>query len=962
MKRRFEAEDFETYRSGLSPALSAGGEAICRRVWAAIGASRKTRPDRYHGSARIASKKAGRTREAELFSEYNVYKLFEYWTRVLWYAAQPKEQVKRVFATLGDDGKVRFPSQWGTMDAFVFWGDKAPGWVDIKTQKAVDDQIDAHPGFYVKVDGLWRCPSGDDYAAEWGLTYTVIVIESLSKKEISNAKYLASFIGCAVPEGIASAIWSCVADHPGIPVGELRRRGFSKDDICIAILSGLIYVDLLAYELEYEDAAFAYLSPVVAAQMPSPVVVAVGGGRPGPVNLKAGEMVLWLDARYEIVRTSAGSISFKQIDGPDGRRTKVVSRSDVDQAIRSGAMSGLGPADDEDRANLALIEARFDGAGPDAVELAEERLVALQEYWARERIAFPVVAGKNPALATVREWQTRYWEWAEIGCGFAGLLERPNAGRPGSHLAEPVNDFLVVRAAAFFDTPGRKPSAKAFYRDVLSRANKQGIKAPSYPAILTWLRGRPIYESLLKSVGHKGAASKKPWVMFDPDSESPNGQYPGQIAHGDATVTDIWVCERFTRDGALRPSLFRLVDGFSGKKLGQAWHFGEVDEGVVLEALADQIRKFGFLSEVYVLDNALVHKTTRVQKFLALHGSEVKYRLKSSGRGGLPVERRFGAINTDLFNAMMANTQISKNARAMDRELDPRNHAIWPLAEAIALVDKRDALVEHERVIQALRQTTDEAWDARFEHGMRQSRLVRWSAHIEREMAVRHAWRPKVSNSNGIWVNRLYYWDEALTHPRLEGVQVTVRIIRGDIGAVWVFVPRHTDDGEFVAARWVRCVLRSPIARFHLTYLELSFFTKVVLAFNEGHYRRKQVEDGKLGDLLVEMLEREGDLIAEQAAARKASGRTAAKRLDLPRGDVLGAAREPLWAAPVVPEDEHTAVARSSRAPKLAAARVSSDARSALIFGSKIRHRADDFEEVGSGGNVIPFTGKDGAP
>ncbi|MEP6640060.1 MAG: hypothetical protein ABJC39_11980, partial [Chloroflexota bacterium] len=72
MRRKFEAADFETYIAGLSPALPPGGEAICRRIWAALGAARKTRSDRYHGSARIASRKVGRTREAESFSEYNV--------------------------------------------------------------------------------------------------------------------------------------------------------------------------------------------------------------------------------------------------------------------------------------------------------------------------------------------------------------------------------------------------------------------------------------------------------------------------------------------------------------------------------------------------------------------------------------------------------------------------------------------------------------------------------------------------------------------------------------------------------------------------------------------------------------------------------------------------------------------------------------------------------------------------
>lgn len=934
MKRRLSTGSFEAYLAALG--LPAGGEQICRRSWAATGPSRKVRSNRHHGSARIASTKTGRSRDAESFAEYRVYKLFEYRAAVLWYLAQPADKVLRQWGTADEDGIVRFSPVWATLDAFVLWRDRAPGWVDIKTLSKIEAAIEEHPAFFVREPDGWHCPSGDAYAAQFGLSYSVIVIDELNPIEVANADYLRASLELEVPVAVVDALRDRVAKRPGITLADLCREGFLVDHVCAAIFAGEVFVDLTRYQLRNQELAFVYLNPTVAAGMPAPLVVAVGGKRPGPVHVAAGEQVLWQGGQYVIDAAGASTIRLRPIEG--GGPAVNRSRTDLARDVRSGAMAGLGPVDAEARAKLELLEARYGSADADATDRAGERLAALEAYWAGERECFPPVGGQVPTLAAVRDWQTRYRQMEELGSGFAGLLDLPQQGRPGSHLQASTQDVIAKVAESFFMTPGRLASVAAFHRVVTATASARGVVPPSYPAVLTWTKNQPQYAQKRTRHGHKGAASAKPWAPLDPESAPPNGQFPGHIAHGDATVGDIWCPERFTREGSLRPSVFRLVDGLSGKRLGRAWHFGEVDEGVVLDALGDQIRTCGFLSQVYVLDSALVHKTTRVQKFLKKHGSDVAYRKTSDGRGGLPVERDFGRINTDLLHVLRGNTQISRDVRAMDRELDPRGHAIWPLADLIAAVDARDALVERERVVPALRQTTAEAWEIRYEHGMREARLVRWTPAIERELAVRHSHRPKVSPVNGIWVNRLYYWSDVFLHPSLEGVQLDASTIRRDIGRVWAFVPRHTVAGVNQPAAWVECVCRSPIAREHVTYEELAFFTKVVLEFNAGQYQRKQIENGKLGELLCNVLEREAELIEEQAKVRARSGRSRAKLPDLPRGDVLADAPEPVALAangPVLTVIDGAGPARAAATAARALARIR--------FGSGARRREDDF-------------------
>lgn len=895
--------DFEAYVE--EHRLRGSAEAICRSVWAAPGPSRKTRSDAFHGSARIASEKTGWTRDAESISEYRVYKTFEFRRDVRWYATQPAAKVLRQWVTVRDDGSRRIDPVWATLDAFVFWADRLPGWVDIKTRASIEKTIEDHPGFYtVEPDGTVLCPSAHAFADERGLSYTVIVVDDLDPVEVANAGYARSFLGIEVPGSVADGLRILVAKRGRVTLGDLHRAGFLVDHVIAAAYAGEVYIDFRKQPLHEQELVFVYLDPTVAAAMSEPVVVSVGGKRPSSVHLARGEEVLRNGQTYVIEEAAAARVRLALADGSGDMVT--LGRLEVDAEVASGAMIGLGPADTDARANLVAIERLFSGATPEGVERAEERLAALEAYWAGERSAFPTLGGQVPTVAAVRKWQTRYRRHEEMGCGLAGLIEGQQVGRPGSHLEPSTQALIAEVAASFYFDPGRIPSVADLHRAIkgraaqLKKARSIVVAVPSYPAVITWVDHQPRYASAFRRKGHRGSAAVRPWAPFDPDAESPNGQFPGHVAHGDATPSDIQVPERFTREGAQRPGQFRLVDGLTGKKVGESWYLGEADEGVVLEAVADQIRRCGFLSEVYVLDNALVHKCTRLQQFLARHGSDLVYRRKADGRAGRPVEREFGAINTDALHSMRGNTKIAREVRAMDPSLDPRDHATWPFHELVAAVRKRDAAVEATRSIATLRMTTNEAWDRRHEHGVRAARLVRWSPRIERELGVRHPYQPKISNVNGIWVNRLYYWHPSFDHPALEGKKVRVTTIRRDIGRVWAFVPGHTHDGAGVRGEWVECATRSPIGRERVAIDELGYFTKVVLAYNEGHYARKKIENGTLGDLLVERLDQEVDLVRERGQIRERDGRTGEALPDLPRGDILADAPEPA-AAPNPP-------------------------------------------------------------
>ena len=393
MIRRFTDDQFEAYiRDG---SLRASAEATCRSAWSATGPSRKTRSDAYHGSARIASQLAGRTREAESLSEYKSYKLLETGKDAHWYAAQPKEQVLRDWVTVKEDGTVKVDPVWATLDTFVLWKEGLPGWLDIKSRAEFERITDEHPGFYTTgEDGQVRCPTGEDYAAARGLSYRVQVIEDLKPIEVSNASYSLSFLGNDVPDAIIDALRAFLARRGRVLLSDLTRAGFLIDHIIPAAYNGAVYVDFATDALHEADLVYVYFSKVVAEQFPKTAVVAVGGRRPGPVNLAPGEEVLRGTSRLVVTEVAAANVRFVHADGSGD--SVEVNRLQVDSEVRSGFMTGLGPIDAEAKADLVAITRALDGASPEALDRAEERFAALQAYWAGERCAFPEVGGGVP--------------------------------------------------------------------------------------------------------------------------------------------------------------------------------------------------------------------------------------------------------------------------------------------------------------------------------------------------------------------------------------------------------------------------------------------------------------------------------------------------------------------------------------------------------------------------------------
>src|SRR3989449_1216896 len=116
-------------------------------------------------------------------------------------------------------------TQWHTPDFFVL-RTSSVGWEEWKPASVLDALAVSMPARYQQAGtGKWRCPPGEAYAAQFGLTYQLRSSAEYHLLEIENLKLLQDFWAHEVPpqpeqEALALAH---IKAHPGIQLSELLQ-------------------------------------------------------------------------------------------------------------------------------------------------------------------------------------------------------------------------------------------------------------------------------------------------------------------------------------------------------------------------------------------------------------------------------------------------------------------------------------------------------------------------------------------------------------------------------------------------------------------------------------------------------------------------------------------------------------------------------------------------------------------
>ena len=117
----------------------------------------------------------------------------------------------------------RRTTQWHTPDFFVLRRESA-GWEEWKQEQTLASLAKAQPARYRSAaNGQWRCPPGERYAEQLGLTYHFRSSAEFRPLEIQNLKFLQDFWAHEVPpnEAQEALVLTHLQAHPGILLSEL---------------------------------------------------------------------------------------------------------------------------------------------------------------------------------------------------------------------------------------------------------------------------------------------------------------------------------------------------------------------------------------------------------------------------------------------------------------------------------------------------------------------------------------------------------------------------------------------------------------------------------------------------------------------------------------------------------------------------------------------------------------------
>jgi putative transposase len=229
---------------------------------------------------------------------------------------------------------------------------------------------------------------------------------------------------------------------------------------------------------------------------------------------------------------------------------------------------------------------------------------------------------------------------------------------------------------------------------------------------------------------------------------------------------------------------------------------------------------------------------------------------------GSVMERLFNTTQSQLINQLEGNTQMLRHARMATKSVLPEKFVAWPLPGLHAAMDyyfttlygKEPHPTHHEGPVEHLAKRLRET-------GERCNRLVPFDRRFLIETCPSPSEGPTrvVDKQRGVKVNHLYYHCDEFHSPKLDGVDVEVRVDPWDIRFVYALID----------TMWVRCA-NNQLAKYR-SYTEVELRYALEEARKQKKVTKKDVSEGRILEWLLVLdptnwdnrLKKDGQRLAE---------------------------------------------------------------------------------------------------
>ena len=687
-----------------------------------------------------------------------------------------------------------------TADYFVCRYHEA-GYEECKPVEKLIQLARTQPKRYVLDEsGQWRCPSGEAFAAKYGLTYRVRSSDQINWAAQDNWLYLEDYYNdldkLAVPDAELAGLYQIVDEHPGITLADLRAIAspICSDQINIVIARHALYVDLATHRLTEPGQTPIFCNRETARAYHHRGDHADGVGIDAhPVEIVQGSTIIW-DGRPW--RLHLGQKEITLVD--DATDPFSLPYSAFEILVKDGKIVGV---QTETRFSItpegvALLE----NARPTDLATAQFRnwVIHPDQYQDDEQVQIARRAEAIPAR-TKRDWK-RWYRDAEIayGSGLIGLLPGfTNCGRKRKVDASVIE--LIERVLeTHYDTVVRKPKRGA-YGEYLKQSEAQGLPTVSQRTFYAQAqRHKTIYEQTLAREGARAAYPFKEYHHPKERTLNHHGTYAWAMAHIDHLEVDLQLCDSKTDQRLGKCWLTLMILTHPRRIAAYYLTFDPPSYRSCMMVMRLCVKRYGRLPTAITVDGGPEFRSVYFEQLLALYKVRKHQRPASEPRFGSPLERLFGSMQTEFLYHLLGNTQAAQSPRRMTKATDPRTHAVWTLP---ALAERVRQWADEEYEIMphpAMGISPREAYEQSLQRdGQRDHKRIPYDeVFIRSTFPTTARGRALVQPGKGVRMNYLDYWCDEMRDKEVERTIVPVR-----------YDPFNVTIGYArIGGRWRKCV------------------------------------------------------------------------------------------------------------------------------------------------------------
>jgi transposase InsO family protein len=722
------------------------------------------------------------------------------------------------------------------------------GWVECKPEEQLKASYESGSNRYVPDgNGGWRCPPGEEFAAQFGLGFKVRSTLETNWMLVRNLEFLSDYLQSECPQP-PQEIYCAITKHFGGERWVLLQHLLEQQEVSADTIFALIAYGSLIVDLERELLAEPGFTNVCADSLSAQIYQHQQRGSSKQavvplhtILLASGTAIVWDGSPWRILNVGTSDIFLE-----DENRDISDLRLDTFQSlVARGSIVGI-PAEADPRHELSAKVMKR--AAPIDLEGAIQRFDYLN---AAEAGVISVPA------RTLRYWRKRANE-GEITFGnrFAGLVPRISAR---GNRTRKVNTEVVVTMNEVIDVDvlvNFQPKISVCYGRVRNLCTERGLSPPSEKTFRAEIKRRKEETVVLARQGRRAVYGITEFQWYVDQSTPRHGERPFEIGHIDHTELDVELVDSRTGANLGRPWLTILLDAYTRLIIAFFLTLDPPSYRSCMAVIRNAVRRHGRIPKTIVVDQGSDFESLYFEALLARLETHKKSRPAAKSRFGSVIESVFGVSNQAFIHNLRGNSQSLQSPRSMSPSHDPRTQAVWTLP---ALTDSFEGFVDNTYASlkhPALGMSPKEAMARGLAMtGCRDHILIPYTEDFNRLcMPTTIAGKALVRSGRGIKIKGIFYW-----HPGFREATVTATKVH------IVFDPFDVSRAyALVGGDWVLCRSEHQAFFERRTEREIATITQEIRVLHYLANDRRAVNAGEIAAYVAKARESEIVLLQQR--------------------------------------------------------------------------------------------------